>query len=469
VSAPDRTGVTTLPAPNGLVATRLALAPGPAIDPYDLAGPRDIIFVAGGRTLVGSGRAMTIPLPRGLDGATDVLAVTEVLAALPFDDRLGAATSGVLAFGALPFDRSDRSSLMVPEVTYVREASGQEWVTVVTPDPSTLPSGPEATRAWLAARSGRSPDPRSPGPTPPHIVPLSSDESFRAMVARAVSLIDRGRVSKVVLARQVEVTMPEEIEVTELLRRWHLLEPDCAVFALPVDAGRFVGASPELLIERTGAQVHSRPLAGTTDRHVGPTPSVLPGELLRSRKDGREHRFVVQAIDDVLGPLCLDLETPDHPDLVHLHNLTHLGTSVHGTLAPQSDGTVPTALQLVAALHPTPAVGGVPTDAACSVISDLEPQPRGTYAGPVGYVDAQGDGRWMVGIRAMTIRGRDARLYAGVGIVQGSEPHIEQAETDLKLTAVFDALAPDQSFSTSASTSAAEADRTDWRITSTSA
>ena len=465
MTASDPTGVTGRSVPAGLVATRFPLAPGPIIDPYDLAGPRDIIFVAGGRTLVGSGRALSIPLPHGLDGASDVLAVTEALAALPFDDRLGAATSGVLAFGALPFDRSEPSSLVVPEVTYVREASGPEWVTVVTPDPSTLPAGAEATRAWLAARFGRSPDPSRPGQAPPHIVPLSSDESFRAMVAQAVALIDQGRVSKVVLARQVAVTMPEEIDVTELLRRWHLLEPDCAVFALPVDAGRFVGASPELLIERAGSQVHSRPLAGTTDRHVGPTPSVLPGELLGSRKDGREHRFVVQAIDDGLGPLCLDLETPDHPDLVHLHNLTHLGTSVHGTLAPQPGGTVPTALQLVAALHPTPAVGGVPTDAAGSVIAELEPQPRGTYAGPVGYVDARGDGRWMVGIRSMTIRGRQARLYAGVGIVQGSEPHIEQAETDLKLTAVFDALAPGHSFSTSA----ADADLTDWRITSTSA
>jgi menaquinone-specific isochorismate synthase len=465
MTAPDRTGVAALSVPAGLVATRFPLEPGPPIDPYDLAFPRDIIFVAGGRTLVGSGRAMGIPLPQGLADATDVLAVTEALAALPFDDRLGAATSGVVAFGALPFDRSGRSWLTVPEVTYVREASGQEWVTVVTSDPSTLPSGAEMTRAWLTQRTGRALDPTSPDPATPHIVPLSSDEAFRAMVTQAISLIDQGRVSKVVLARQVEVTMPDEIDVTELLRRWHLLEPDCAVFALPVDAGQFVGASPELLIERTGAQVRSRPLAGTTDRHVGPTPSVLPGELLRSRKDGREHRFVVQAIEAVLAPLCLALETPDHPDLVHLHNLTHLGTSVHGTLAPQSGGTVPTALQLVAALHPTPAVGGVPTDEACSVISDLEPQPRGTYAGPVGYVDAHGDGRWMVGIRSMTIRGRDARLYAGVGIVQGSEPHIEQAETDLKLTAVFDALAPGQSFSTSA----VEADRTEWRTTSTSA
>jgi menaquinone-specific isochorismate synthase len=465
MTADDRTRVTALSEPATLVATRFPLAPGPTIDPYDLAGPRDIVFMAGGRTLVGLGRAMSLPLPHGLDGTGDVLAVTEALAALRLDDRLGTTTSGVLAFGALPFERSDRSSLTVPEVTYVREASGQEWVTVVTSDPSTLPPGAEAARPWLAARRGRRPDPQSPHPAPPHIVPLSSDQSFRTMVARAVSLIDRGRVSKVVLARQVEVTMPEEIDIPELLRRWHLLEPDCAVFSLPVPAGQFVGASPELLVERSGPDVRSRPLAGTTDRHVSPRPSVLPGELLRSGKDGREHRFVVQAIEDVLGPLCLDLETPDHPDLVHLHNLTHLGTSVHGTLAPQPDGTVPTALQLVAALHPTPAVGGVPTDEACSVISELEPQPRGTYAGPVGYVDARGDGRWMVGIRSMTVRGGDARLYAGVGIVQGSEPPIEQAETDLKLTAVFDALAPGQSFSTSGE----EADRTEWRTTSTSA
>jgi menaquinone-specific isochorismate synthase len=465
VTDTDRNGVTALSDHGALVATRFPLAPGPAIDPYDLAGPGDIVFVAGGRTLVGLGRAMSLPLPDGLGDADDVLAVTEALAALRFDDRLDATSSGVLAFGALPFGRSDRSSLTVPEVTYVREPSGQEWVTVVTSDPSILPSGPEATRSWLAARTRHTPDPHRPDPAPPHIVPLSSDESFRTMVARAVSLIDRGRVAKVVLARQVEVAMPDEIDITDLLRRWHLLEPDCAVFSLPAPGGQFVGASPELLVERTGADVRSRPLAGTTDRPDGPRTSVLPGELLRSGKDGREHRFVVQAIEAVLGPLCLDLEAPDHPDLVHLHNLTHLGTSVHGRLAPRPDGTVPTALQLVAALHPTPAVGGVPTDEACSVISELEPQPRGTYAGPVGYVDARGDGRWMVGIRSMTIRGGEARLCAGVGIVQGSEPHVELAETDLKLTAVFAALAPGQSFSTSGE----DADRTEWRTTSTSA
>jgi isochorismate synthase EntC len=195
--------------------------------------------------------------------------------------------------------------------------------------------------------------------------------------------------------------------------------------------------------------VHSRPLAGTTDRLTGTTGSVFPSELLRSRKDGNEHQLVVEAIEGALRPFCTDLEVPLRPDLVHLHNLTHLGTSLTGTLARTAGGTPPTALHLLAALHPTPAVGGVPTATARALIARLEPQSRGNYAGPVGYVDARGDGCWMIGIRAMTVNDRAARLAAGVGIVSGSEPNTELAETNLKLTAAFDALAPGLPFSTS--------------------
>jgi isochorismate synthase EntC len=139
---------------------------------------------------------------------------------------------------------------------------------------------------------------------------------------------------------------------------------------------------------------------------------------------------------------------PTRPDLVHLHNLTHLGTSVAGTLRRGPDGSAPTALALVAALHPTPAVGGVPRLPALDLISRLEPEPRGYYAGAVGYVDGRGDGRWMIGIRAMTVNGADARLTAGVGVVAGSDPRTELAETSLKLTAAFDALAPGLPFTT---------------------
>jgi len=243
------------------------------------------------------------------------------------------------------------------------------------------------------------------------------------------------------------VRMGEAIDVVPLLRRWRRLEPSCSVFSMPTPAGQLVGASPELLVERVGQQVRSRPLAGTTDR-AGESSGILPRELLASAKDSAEHGMVVRAIVGALAPLCETLEVPSHPDLVHLHNLTHLGTPVAGTLVRRPDGGVPTALELLAALHPTPAVGGVPRDRALALISRLEPEPRGHYAGPVGYVDARGDGCWMLGIRAVTVDGPNARLVAGVGVVEGSEPRTERVETDLKLTAVFDALAPGTPFST---------------------
>jgi isochorismate synthase len=267
------------------------------------------------------------------------------------------------------------------------------------------------------------------------------------MVAEAVLAVEAQEVAKVVVARQVDVLMDEAIDVAALLRRWHRLEPTCSVFSMTTSEGQLVGASPELLVERTGLRVHSRPLAGTTDR-ANETNGILPRELLASVKDSAEHRMVVEAIGGALAPLCSDLDVPTRPDLVHLHNITHLGTSVTGTLDRRPDGSVPTALELVAALHPTPAVGGVPRDRALALIARLEPEARGHYAGPVGYVDARGDGCWMLGIRAVTINGPHARLAAGVGVVDGSDPRTERVETILKLTAVFDALAPGIPFTT---------------------
>jgi menaquinone-specific isochorismate synthase len=430
------------------VAVRFWLDPGPPLDPFALAGPHGILFDTGDEALVGLGRALTIDLPRGLDSAADLDRAADALASIPCEDRVETHGAGVIGFGALPFDRSEPAALVVPEVTVGVDGSGRQWVTLVATDRTDLPSGPAGLRARLHQRSAVS-RPTPTVPAPPHIVPLSSDQSFEEMVAEALQVIGQGALAKVVLARQVDVTMSEAIEIAGLLRRWHRLEPNCAIFALPTPGGRFVGASPELLVDRSGLQVHSRPLAGTADRFTEPRDSVLPRELLRSPKDGNEHRLVVEAIDAALRPLCSELDVPDQPQLVHLHNLTHLGTSLTGTLAQAPDGTVPTALHLVAALHPTPAVGGVPMAEARRLIADLEPRSRGNYAGPVGYVDARGDGRWMLGIRAMTVNGPTARLTAGVGIVSGSQPITERVETNLKLTSVFDALAPGLRFSTS--------------------
>ncbi len=455
----------------GLKAVRLEVDPGPPVDPFALAGADGIVVRSGHRTRVGLGVALTIELPHGLDSADEVRAAAEVLASIPTEDHVGDGVgvdggtgtghdpgpgNGILAFGALPFDRSAPATLTVPEVVYGfddGEEGGppREWVTLIGTDHLEELAGPGArgVRAWLIDRSGGTrapdPDPPLPGPGPdrdPVVSPRSSDDSFRAMVAEALHSIDQGDVAKVVVARQVDVTMPAAVDVPDLLRRWNRLEPNCTVFSMPGDDGQFVGASPELLIERSGREIHSRPLAGTTGRSPTRPGGGRTGGLLSSQKDGNEHQLVVRAIEKVLRPLCDELDVPDRPGLVHLHTITHLGTPITGTLSRRRDGTTPTSLDLVAALHPTPAVGGVPRDRARALIGHLEPGPRGRFAGPVGYLDAAGDGEWMLGIRSMTVDGASAALAAGVGIVDGSDPDNELYETNLKLAAVFDALAP---------------------------
>jgi menaquinone-specific isochorismate synthase len=462
------TGVTQAGGASGLVAVRRPLGPGPALDPFKLAGPTGIVFQSAQRIMVGLGTALALPLPHGLTSPVEIAALTGRLASIECDDEYDPDTSGVVAFGTLPFDRTAAGVLVVPEIVYAVEASGAEWLTVVAPDPADLPVAATDLRAWLrreaglrsaggpvAAGSGGGP-PRGPSLGEPLVTPRLSDDSFEAMVAEAVAAVRSGDVAKVVVARQVDVRMREAIDVVSLLRRWHRLEPSCSVFSMPTPTGQLVGASPELLVEREGRRVRSRPLAGTTDR-AGESNGILPRELLASSKDSTEHRMVVEAIGEALTPLCEVLDVPSRPDLVHLHNLTHLGTSVSGTLVRRPDGSVPSALELLGALHPTPAVGGVPRDRALELIARLEPEPRGHYAGAVGYVDARGDGCWMLGIRAVTVHGANARLVAGVGVVEGSEPRTERVETVLKLTAVFDALAPGVPFSTTGQSPPAQA------------
>ncbi len=448
----------------GKVAVRLALDAGPAIDPFALAGSTGIVFQSRHRLVVGLGAALTLRLPEGIAGDGAIAGVADALAGIECDEQFDPDTSGVMAFATLPFDRSAAGSLVVPEIVYGMESSGAEWVTVVADAVHALPTGSDGMRSWLRGQSRKRSRPAlatGPGAEPvdrsgpgvgvpdPVVTPRLSDGAFEGMVAEVVRAIASGDVAKVVVARQVDVRMGEAIDVVGLLRRWHRLEPACSVFSMPTPEGQLVGASPELLVERVGRAVHSRPLAGTTDR-TDDTEGILPRELLSSAKDSAEHRMVVEAIGDALRPLCADLDVPQRPDLVHLHTITHLGTSVSGTLSARPDGTVPTALELMAALHPTPAVGGVPRHRALAVISRLEPEARGHYAGPVGYVDARGDGCWMLGIRAVTVDGPSARLAAGVGVVEGSDPRTERVETVLKLAAAFDALAPGIPFSTTA-------------------
>jgi menaquinone-specific isochorismate synthase len=474
-----------------LRATSLLLDDGPPIDPFSLAGASGIIIATEEMTLVGLGTALSIPLPGGLEDGDGVTGVQQRLAAIHTDDHVRRPGSGVLAFGSLPFDRVMPGTLLVPELLYGRSADGAEWLTVMTDGP-----GPPSSAGWRAELLARSSDAAGdssfPGgdlgasPTSPSITPLASDRSFVEAVDRAVGDIRRGELRKVVLARQIELTFDTPVDIPSLVRRWRAVEPTATIFSMPVDGAQFVGASPELLVARSGPSVRCRPLAGTSSRRreassdVDPSPvsqsvplpapkpvtestrrsvtesapqsapeSAPPSarqsaphyDLRTSTKDNSEHHLVVEAIADALGPLCSQLDVPASPDLIHFHNVSHLGTRISGTLSGTSSSR-PTVLELVATLHPTPAVGGVPRPDALRLINELEPADRAHYAGPVGWMDAAGDGRWVVGIRAATVAGRHAHLAAGVGIVEGSDPLSELRETNWKFTAVFDALAP---------------------------
>jgi menaquinone-specific isochorismate synthase len=163
---------------------------------------------------------------------------------------------------------------------------------------------------------------------------------------------------------------------------------------------------------------------------------LLAAELVASVKDQREHRFVIDEIDRVLRPRCRDLDVPTEPTIMQLRNVLHLGTEIAGTLTAPA----PTALELAAALHPTPAIAGTPTDAALAWLDEHEGLARGRYAGPVGWVDGAGDGTFAIGIRSAEIDGHRARLFAGVGVVEGSEPERELVETQLKLQALLAAV-----------------------------
>jgi isochorismate synthase len=437
---------------SGLHAVRTALEPAAAIDPFSLTRTGSRLFRSDRVTLAGIGTAAVLPLPDGLDDPAALDHIVRGLASVECDDRLDrgdrpAPPAPVVAFGALPFDRSAASALVVPQLTFGWDALGSAWCTVVTREQTVLPHSKQELAAWLSGAGIMSgPDHARPNEARNDVDavgPRISDEAFEEVVAEAIAAIRRGEFDKVVLARQVEVAMAHAVDVAALLRRWNTLEPACTLFSMPLPEGQFVGASPELLVERSADAVHSRPLAGTAGRQPGDDAGVWSADLLDSRKDVREHQFVVEAITDALLPYCRDLVAPSRPEVVPLRSMTHLGTDIAGTLEVRADGSVPHVLELLAALHPTPAVGGVPTEVARAVIDRLEPESRGAYAGPVGFVDGAGDGQWVVGIRSMTLRGREARLVAGVGIVEGSEPRAERIETDLKLRAVLDALAPE--------------------------
>ena len=238
---------------------------------------------------------------------------------------------------------------------------------------------------------------------------------------------------KVVLARDLYATANRPIDPRALLDRLADWYPGCYTFA----CDGLVGATPELLISRDGWRVSSLVLAGTTSRGASPAEdSELATALLGSAKENEEHEYAAASLRDALAPLCQAMYVAPQPALIRLPNLQHLGTRVRGTLIAADRS----ALGLAAAVHPTAAVGGTPTDAAVELIRELESMDRERYAGPVGWVDADGNGEWGIALRCAQLDGNRARLVAGCGIVAGSDPAAELAETITKFRPMRTAL-----------------------------
>ncbi len=331
-----------------------------------------------------------------------------VLAAVAVDDAVGLPGTGAIAVGALPFDPDADGELVIPARVF-GALDGRAWLTEIGPsrrdvDPEVVPP----TRFTVAA-------PRSRG-------------EWRVAVERALDAIGRGDLEKVVLAREVLIEADTPFDAREIVRGLVASQPGSFVYA----SEGFVGASPELLVRRTGAVVESRPVAGTT---IADSDEALLA-LAASVKDTQEHRFVVDGIVDALEPRCDDLTVATTPEVAVFGPVAHLATPIRGELHEPA----PSALDVARLLHPTPAVGGTPRDAALDAIRALEGFDRGRYAGPVGWVDAHGDGEWAIALRGAELDGARARLVAGAGIVAGSEPDAEWAETQAKLEPMLRAL-----------------------------
>jgi menaquinone-specific isochorismate synthase len=253
-------------------------------------------------------------------------------------------------------------------------------------------------------------------------------------VRDALSRIAAGDVQKVVLARDLIATADAPIDQRRLLLRLAERYPDCWTFS--VDG--LLGATPELLVRRNGSEVTSRVLAGTV-RRLGDDAADAEGAaaMQASDKEVDEHRFAVESVAESLAQHCAELQVPARPRVLRLANVQHLATDVTGEI---TDGS--TVLDLVAALHPTAAVCGTPTPTALEVIREIESLDRGRYAGPVGWLGRDGDGEFGIALRCAEVNGSTARLFAGCGIVAGSDPDAELAETQAKFVAMRDALEP---------------------------
>jgi menaquinone-specific isochorismate synthase len=387
---------------------------GPEVDLVGFAGSTGLLFQRSGTGFAGRGEALRVRSDR----------VVEALAGIEVrSDEIDRPGSGPVAFGALPFLPGAGTDLVVPEVMVGRDETGTGWLTVVGRDvPADAPPLPADEQHDDGV-----------GPSSFEVVSSRPPADWKKAVATATDRIDAGELDKVVLAREIVVTADRPIPVGDVLARLRHGYPDCFLFS--VDG--FLGASPELLVSRHGDVVRAQPMAGTAPRRGDPEADArLAAALLADPIYRHEHQVTIDMVHDTLLRFSSYVDYEPEPTVVALANVAHLATSVEGRLSHPPASV----LDLVEALHPTPAVCGRPREVALALIAEIEDLDRDRYAGAVGWVDAGGNGQWAVGIRCARVDGRVARVYGGNGIVSGSDPATELNETRAKLQAMLGAI-----------------------------
>jgi menaquinone-specific isochorismate synthase len=383
-----------------------------------------LLWLRKGRGLAGIGSALRLEFDgptRMQDAAT---AWREVAAAATVSDPLRMPGTGLVAFGTFAFaDRSAQQSVLIVPQLLIGRRDGVTWVTRIRFAES--PRGAQDVELKATAFGPEFRVALTPG--------TESAAGFQDHVAQAIERILDGELSKVVLSRDLLGRIPADADLRRVVSDLAVGYPDCWTFA--VDG--LVGSSPETLVGVEDGSVTARVLAGTASRGAdAESDQQAAVDLVTSAKDQDEHQFAVQSVLGSLRPHTSHVLTSEMPFTLKLPNLWHLATDVEGTLTDDA-----TSLDLIDALHPTAAVAGSPTAAAVALIEQLEPFDRGRYAGPVGWVGADGDGEWAIALRCAQVEpGGDVTAYAGCGIVGESVPEKELTETRMKFRPIVDAF-----------------------------
>ncbi|WDF34935.1 isochorismate synthase [Arthrobacter agilis] len=361
------------------------------------------------------------------------------LAGAEVQDHLGVPGSGLIAFGSFAFSKTSphESRLIVPRVV-IGCSEGRTWLTYITDDAEaelTAESAEAALAAYLAE-----PDPDRVPDAADRLGPgVLSEDQYKLAVADGVQHVQAGELSKLVLARDVVAHLGGPVATAQVLRELAVRYEDCWTYA--VDG--LIGSTPEMLIKVENNTARARVLAGTLDRKNAPQgdPDYPNRVLAGSDKQLHEHQIAIDSLTETLQPFTSSMTSHSEPFVLQLPNVWHLASDVTAELVADERGEVPTSLALVQALHPTAAVCGTPTTVAGALIRQLEHLQRGPYAGPVGWIDAGGNGEWGIALRGAVVETPTrVRLYAGCGIVEGSQPEAELAETWSKFRPMIEAL-----------------------------